>query len=175
AWRRFAVDGLLLLGRRDEARALAEEELEIARRWGARNEIGASLRGVGLAAGGVEGERLLEEGVEFLAGTGANLQYARALLDLGPAYRRAGRRTEARERLREAASLALSGGMLALAERANEELAATGARPRTALRTGIDALTPSERRVAELAADDLSNKEIAQALFVTVKTVELHL
>ena len=65
--------------------------------------------------------------------------------------------------------------MLSLVERANEELAALGSRPRKTFRSGLDALTPSERRVAELAAGDLSNKEIAQALFVTVKTVELHL
>jgi DNA-binding CsgD family transcriptional regulator len=173
AWRRFAVDGLLRLGRKDEARRLAEEELEIARRWGARHEIGSSLRALGLAVGGDEGERLLAEAVEMLEGTGARLQEARALLDLGAAQKRAGRRTVARERLREAADLALSGGVLSLAERANEELAALGSRPRKVLRSGLDALTPSERRVAELAAGDLSNKEIAQ--FVTVKTVELHL
>jgi DNA-binding CsgD family transcriptional regulator len=175
AWRRFAVDGLLMLGRNDEARRLAEEELAIARRWGARHEIGASLRGLGLVAGGEEGERLLMEAVEPLDGTGARLQHARALLDLGAAQRRAGRRTAARERLRAAADLALSGGALALAERANEELAALGSRPRKVLQSGLDALTPSERRVAEMAAGELSNREIAQALFVTVKTVELHL
>jgi len=62
-----------------------------------------------------------------------------------------------------------------LVERANEELAATGARPRKILLTGLDSLTASERRIAQLAADELSNREIAQALFVTVKTVEVHL
>ena len=175
AWRRFAVDGLLLLGRNEEARRLAEEELEITRRWGARHEIGASLRALGRVVGGEEGERLLAEAVEMFAGTGARLQEARALLDLGAAQRRAGRRTVARERLRAAADLALRGGVLSLVERANEELAALGSRPRKTFRSGLDALTPSERRVAELAAGDLSNKEIAQALFVTVKTVELHL
>jgi DNA-binding NarL/FixJ family response regulator len=118
---------------------------------------------------------LLAEAVETFGGTGARLQEARALLDLGAAERRAGRRTVARERLRAAAGLALAGGALAVAERANEELAALGSRPRKVLRSGLDALTPSERRVAELAAGELSNKEIAQALFVTVKTVELHL
>ena len=60
-------------------------------------------------------------------------------------------------------------------ERANEELAATGAHPRTILLRGVDALTASERRVAHMAAEDLSNKDIAQTLFVTVKTVEQHL
>ena len=59
--------------------------------------------------------------------------------------------------------------------RANEEIAATGAKPRKVLETGLDALTASERRVAQLAADGMSNKDIAQTLFVTIKTVETHL
>jgi DNA-binding NarL/FixJ family response regulator len=62
-----------------------------------------------------------------------------------------------------------------IAERANQELAATGARPRKLFQTGIDALTATERRVAGLAAEGLTNKDIAQLLFVTVKTVEVHL
>jgi DNA-binding CsgD family transcriptional regulator len=60
-------------------------------------------------------------------------------------------------------------------ERAREELAATGARPRRIMLVGVDALTASERRVAQLAADGLTNVAIAQALFVTQKTVESHL
>ena len=59
--------------------------------------------------------------------------------------------------------------------RAIEELRATGARPRKILYSGVDALTPSERRVATMAADGMTNREIAQALFVTPKTVEVHL
>lgn len=66
-------------------------------------------------------------------------------------------------------------GALALVAQANDELAATGARPRKVVQTGLETLTASERRVAQLAAGDMSNKDIAQALFVTVKTVELHL
>ncbi|HKA98782.1 MAG TPA: helix-turn-helix transcriptional regulator [Streptosporangiaceae bacterium] len=66
-------------------------------------------------------------------------------------------------------------GAFGLAQRANQEVAATGARPRKLLQTGLDALTASERRVAQLAADGMGNKEIAQTLFVTIKTVEMHL
>ena len=66
-------------------------------------------------------------------------------------------------------------GALRLAGRAREELVAAGARPRRAALSGRDALTPSERRVAQLAADGMTNREIAQALFVTEKTVETHL
>jgi len=71
--------------------------------------------------------------------------------------------------------LARKVGAFGLAGRANDEIAATGARPRRVLQTELDALTASERRVAQLAADGMSNKEIAQTLFVTIKTVETHL
>ncbi len=111
----------------------------------------------------------------MLAGSQARLEHARALVDLGAALRRANQRTEARQRLRDGVDLAQRVGALGLAGRANEEIAATGARPRTVLHTGLDALTASERRVAQLAADGMSNKEIAQTLFVTIKTVEVHL
>jgi ATP/maltotriose-dependent transcriptional regulator MalT len=62
-----------------------------------------------------------------------------------------------------------------LAQRAAAELRAAGARPRRAVLTGLEALTASERRVAELATGGMSNPEIAQALFVTLNTVETHL
>jgi DNA-binding NarL/FixJ family response regulator len=62
-----------------------------------------------------------------------------------------------------------------LARRAEEELRAAGASPRDVIRSGVDELTASERRVARMAADGMSNKQIAQALFVTVKTVETQL
>jgi DNA-binding CsgD family transcriptional regulator len=174
-WRGWAAEGLRLLDRNDEAGTLAGEELALARRWGDPYAIGASLRVLGLVEGGTAGIRLLQEAVEMLAGSEARLEHARALVDLGAALRRANQRTEARERLREAVDLARKVGALGLAERANEEIAATGARPRKVLQTGLDALTASERRVAQLAADGMSNKEIAQTLFVTIKTVEVHL
>jgi DNA-binding CsgD family transcriptional regulator len=174
-WRSWAAEGLRLLDRTDEARTLADEELVLARRWGAPQTIGASLRALGLVEGGKAGIGLLREAVEVLAGSEARLEHARALVDLGAALRRANRRTEARERLREGVDLAQKIGAFGLAGRGNEEIAATGARPRKVLQTGLDALTASERRVAQLAAEGMSNKEIAQTLFVTIKTVEVHL
>jgi DNA-binding CsgD family transcriptional regulator len=174
-WRSYAAEGLRLLDRKDEARTLAAEELALARRWGDPHAIGASLRVLGLVEGGTAGIGLLREAVEVLAGSEARLEHARALVDLGAALRRANQRAEARERLREGVELARKVGALGLAERANQEIAATGARPRKVLQTGLDALTASERRVAQLAADGMSNKEIAQTLFVTIKTVEVHL
>jgi DNA-binding CsgD family transcriptional regulator len=174
-WRSWASEGLRLLDRNEEARALVDEELALARRWGDPPAIGASLRVLGLVEGGTAGIALLREAVEVLSGSEARLEHARALVDLGAALRRANQRAEARERLREGADVAGSVGAFGLARRANEEIAATGARPRKVLQTGLDALTASERRVAQLAADGMSNKEIAQTLFITIKTVEVHL
>ena len=174
-WRSWAAEGLRLLDRNEEARSLAEEELALARRWGDPYTIGASLRVLGLVEGGMAGIGLLREAVEVLESSEARLEHARALVDLGAALRRANQRTQARERLREGVDLAGLLGAFGLAERAYDEIAATGARPRKVLQTGLDALTASERRVAQLAADGMSNKEIAQALFITIKTVEVHL
>jgi DNA-binding CsgD family transcriptional regulator len=174
-WRSWAAEGLRLLDRNDEARALTADELMLARRWGDPGAIGGALRVLGLVEGGNEGMDLLREAIEVLAGSDARLEYAHAIVDLGAALRRANERTEARELLREGVDLARTIGAFRLAERANDEIAATGARPRKVLQTGLDALTASERRVAQLAADGMSNKEIAQALFVTIKTVEVHL
>jgi DNA-binding NarL/FixJ family response regulator len=130
---------------------------------------------LGLLKGGTEGEPQLRQAVSVLAGSEARLEHARSLVELGAALRRRNQRSDARALLREGAELAQALGATGLAERADEEIAATGARPRKPLQTGIDALTASERRVAQLATEGMSNKEIAQALFVTVKTVEVHL
>ena len=174
-WRSWAAEGLRLLDRADEARVLVSDELALARRWGDPHAIGTSLRVLALVEGGKEGIALLREAVDVLEGSEAQLEYAHALIDLGAALRRANQRVEARQRLRQGVDLAGSMGAFGLAERANEEIAATGARPRKLLQTGLDALTASERRVAQLAAEGMSNKEIAQTLFVTIKTVEVHL
>ena len=111
----------------------------------------------------------------MLAGSPAVLELARAQVELGAALRRANQRAEAREPLRAGLDLAQRCGATRLAERARSELRATGARPRREALSGRAALTASERRTAEMAAAGMSNPAIAQALFVTVKTVEGHL
>ncbi len=158
------------------ARALAEEALEIARRWGTSGAIGEALRGVARAgSGGDEAIDLLRDAVAHLERSPALLVRARALVDLGAALRRRGGRRDAREPLREGMELARACSADGLAELARGELAASGVRVRRRTPEGADLLTASEQRIAELAAAGASNAEIAQSLFVTVKTVEMHL
>jgi DNA-binding NarL/FixJ family response regulator len=118
---------------------------------------------------------LLEEAVDLLANSPAKLEHTRALLDLGAALRRANRRADAREPLRRALDVARRGGMRLLAGRAADELRAAGARPRRDALSGPDALTAAEHRVASLAAAGYNNREIAERLYVTQRTVETHL
>jgi DNA-binding CsgD family transcriptional regulator len=159
----------------DGARARTERLLREARTWDTPRAIGMALRARGLVQGGTEGLELLGEAAAVLAASPARLEEARALADLGAALRRANRRTAAREPLRRALDLADACGAVPLAERIRHELRAAGGRPRRARITGVESLTASERRVATMAADGLSNPEIARALFVTRKTVETHL
>ena len=175
AWRSPAAIALLQLDRLDEARRLAAEELDLARTWGAPRALGAALRAAGLTHGGERGLILLEEAVQVLNNSVAKLEHAKARTDLGAALRRANRRAEARHHLRRAIELATICGAAPLAARGESELLATGARPRRIALTGVDSLTPSEHRVAELAAAGSTNRQIAQALFITQRTVEVHL
>jgi DNA-binding CsgD family transcriptional regulator len=158
-----------------EALRLANTDLELARRAGLPRPAGVALRTRGMLAGGQQGLDDLREAAGLLASCGAVLEHARALVELGAAMRRSNQRTAAREPLREGLDLAYRCGAGRLAQRATDELRATGAKPRRASLTGLEALTPSERRVAELAASGMSNPEIAQAVFVTLNTVEGHL
>jgi ATP/maltotriose-dependent transcriptional regulator MalT len=175
AWRSEAALCLHALGRVEEARRYAAEEVELARRWGAAYATGRALRVAGLVTPGPAGRGLLKEAVSLLQPSTARLEYAKALIDLGAALRRGNNRLAARTHLTEGLDLAYHCGAGALVDQARTELRAAGARPRRPAATGPDALTPSERRVADLAAHDLTNRQIAQQLFVTVKTVEVHL
>lgn len=169
------VPVLHALGDHNRALDLAEEALDAATAAQSQRAIGGALRVRGLVHGGKEGLEMLQQAVETLSASPAQLWRAEALVDLGSALRRDGQRTTARTVLREGMELAHRCAATPLADRATDELRATGARPRRRAGTGVDALTASERRVAELAATGISNKEIAQALFVTLRTVELHL
>ena len=174
-WRPGAARAQLLLGEGARATELADEELARAQRFGAPRGLGIALRVAGLCHGGKRGLGLLEESVEVLQDSPAALERATSLCELGAALRRARRRVDSRPHLREAVELAHRCGAQPLAERARTELVASGARPRRVALSGVESLTASELRVCQLAADGMSNAEIAQALFVTRRTVETHL
>src|SRR5215468_4716139 len=186
SWRTAAATAHVALGHPQEAAMLAAEQLALARKVGTPATLGVALRTHGAAAdaahpghpGGsgrsVAGESLAEA-VSLLESTPARYELALALADLGAHLRRSGRRADARAPLRRALDLAQRTGAAPLAERAKRELLAAGARPRRTALTGPDALTSAERRVASLAADGLSNRQIAQHLFITQPTVETHL
>lgn len=154
-------------------RDLVAEDLERARRWGSATGLGIALRATALANGGDAAG--LREAVDVLERSPARLEHARALVDLGAAQRRANHRAEARTALQAGLELAERCGARALAADARTELRAAGGRAKASAGTGLEQLTASERRVAELAAGGRSNPEIAQSLFVTRKTVETHL
>jgi DNA-binding CsgD family transcriptional regulator len=174
-WRSFHALELTREGETTEALQLAREEEALVHAFGAPRAWGISLRTVGVVQGGEPGIASLRDAVEVLDRSPAVLERARALIDLGAALRRAGHRGEALEHLRDGLDAAHRCGAAALAEQARAELVLAGARPRRDAARGRDALTASELRVARMAAEGLTNREIAQDLFVSVRTVETHL
>jgi DNA-binding CsgD family transcriptional regulator len=174
-WRSAAALSLNALGDKAAAERLVAEEVELAGKWCSKRAAGVALRAAGIVRGGPAGIESLCDAVALLRQSPARLELARALADLGAAHRRAGNRGAARELLRESLDGAHALGGHAIAARAREELVMAGGRPRRDAIRGRDALTPSELRVAELAASGLTNRRIAQALFVTQRTVENHL
>jgi DNA-binding CsgD family transcriptional regulator len=175
-WRATAAEAALALGNRQLAEELARTAAARADRTQALTERLRTQRVLGLCQSPKKGLVTLKAAAQLIEGAPPRLETIRLLVDLGAGLRRANQRTAAREPLERAADMAWAGGATALHERARTELAATGARPRRVmLLSGPDSLTPSERRIAELAAIGHSNREIAQTLFVTPKTVEYHL
>jgi DNA-binding CsgD family transcriptional regulator len=170
-----AAQALLALGNVRRAAELAEAELTDVRRFAGRRALGVALRVAGLARGGEEGLAALEESVAVLAQSPAALERARSLVEWGAALRRAGRRHVARPALSHGLDAAARCGARPLIARAREELRIAGARPRRDWTSGVEALTPSELRIVGLAREGRSNRQIAQELFLSIKTVEGHL
>jgi len=174
-WRPAAAEILVERGEYGRAQELAEAELEEARGFGAPGPIGSALRALGLATGRERGAELLADSVEVLRPSQARTRLARSVVTLGAELRRAGQKRKAKDVLREGLDLAHRCGATVLADSAAEELRVAGGRPRRRALRGVEALTASEMRTAKLAAEGLTNREIAERLFVTRRTVEMHL
>ncbi|MDQ3677781.1 MAG: AAA family ATPase [Actinomycetota bacterium] len=170
-----AADAHHALGDEETARALAAQAMTLARRWDTPGAIGQALHGAARLGGGDDAVQMLGDAVEQLQRSPARLELARALVTLGGLLRRRGSRVASREPLREGYELARACAAAGLAQTARAELRASGIRVHRETLSGVDALTASERRIAEMAGGGASNAEIAQALFLTVKTVEMHL
>lgn len=171
-WRSLAAAEYAALGRDDDACRYAEAGTESARRFGSPRALGMALGCEGAIRRDLD---QLREAVEILRAGPARLESARALIALGSAERRNGARTQAREDLEEGLRLARVCGAVPLARAADEELTVLGSRARRVTRAGADGLTASEHRVAALAAGGYSNRQIADALVLSVRTVETHL
>jgi DNA-binding NarL/FixJ family response regulator len=171
-----AAAALVAVGDREPARHLVEEELRIARRRDAPPcWEGAALRALASTRDGANAIETLQASARVLEHSVCLLERARTLLELGAAMRRSNQRAASREPLRRALELTHRCGASPLEQRVRDELRASGARPRREMLIGVESLTASELRVARMAAHGLTNREIAQGLFVTRKTVEVHL
>lgn len=171
-WRGQAAALLAMAGDAERAHELAAEEVDLARKWGSDRALGVALRALGIVH---QDDDVLRDSDRLLASTPFRLDHAHTLVELGAVQRRGSQRAAAIEPLTTGMDLAHKCGASALANRARNELLACGSRPRRLARTGPDALTASELRVARMAADGMSNRQIAQALFITMRTVTTHL
>jgi DNA-binding CsgD family transcriptional regulator len=139
--------------------------------WG----LGIQARCRALVSEGESAERLHREAIERLSRTRLRPEIARAHLLYGEWLRRENRRLDAREQLRSAHEMLVTIGMEGFAERARNELLATGEKVRKRTVETRDDLTAQERQIARLARDGLSNPEIGARLFLSPRTVEWHL
>jgi DNA-binding CsgD family transcriptional regulator len=174
-WRAYAAPAIAALGEHERALALVHEQLAVARTVGAPGALGLSLRAAARVVGDAEALPLLHEAMSVLEPSPAKLELAHTLTDLASVLNRAGQRREGRAAARRAVELAGQCGAAPLAAAAWAELQAGPGRPARTELTGPNALTAAEWRVCRQAAEGQTNREIAQALFVTEKTVERHL
>ena len=171
----LASHAYAVLGDRDRAAAEARRELEIRRRFGSVPRLAEALRRAAAFVPVREAVVLLEEAATRADGTPVRPILARVLASYGAALRGADRVPEARIVLSRASDMASEMGMQRVLERTQQELLLAGSRPRRARLTGPTSLTESQRHVASLAVEGLTNRAIAERLFVTIKTVETHL
>jgi DNA-binding CsgD family transcriptional regulator len=173
-WRRSAALAAAAVGDLEQALRLLDEDLALSQEVGLHGEVGAILQTRAVLLDDADSGALLREAIDMLEKADMPLDLARALWSLGSWLRRRGHRVESRDPLRRAQEVAHELGAIALEARAHAELLASGARGRRISLSGIDSLTPTERRVADLIARGLTNRQVAESLFVTIGTVEWH-
>jgi DNA-binding NarL/FixJ family response regulator len=169
------VEAAARCGQPDAADAALRRLAEMAATCNSDWVAGVDARARALVAGSAEADQLYAQAIERLGRTPLSTEQARAHLLYGEWLRREGRRVDARGQLRDAHELFGAIGMEAFAERARNELQATGEKARKRTVQTRDELTPQERRIAQMAGDGLSNPEIAAQLFLSPRTVEWHL
>jgi DNA-binding CsgD family transcriptional regulator len=175
-WRRHAANACARLGHRDRAEAFVAEQLRQAQSFGIPRHIGMALcDAAGLAETGAAARPLLHEAVELLEQSAARLELASALERLGTVLIDDGARQDGRRAVGRAAELATECHATAMVERLHAVLAGNGGPAHRTRLSGVRAFTPAERQVAELAATGLTNRQIAEQLFLSEKTVEAHL
>ena len=174
-WRSQAALALVRLGDRDRARDLASDELVLSEKSTIPGVVAEASIAMAIVEDGEAGITRLRAALEILDDSPRMLTRIRAMTVLGAMLRRHRRAREARDHLKAALDLAHRHGAVALADDARRELIVAGGRPRRPAITGVDALTPSERRVAQLVAQGRTNRQIAHFLFVSPRTVTTHL
>jgi DNA-binding CsgD family transcriptional regulator len=170
-WRSRAALLCHRLDRQGEAEELVREELALARTWGAPGAIGVTLSALGRVTSDIEP---LAESLALLENTPSRLPYAASAFHLGLMHR-ASHRSDARAFLEIAHRVATECGADRLAEQSAQALTRVAGRRPNAPKFGAEALTAQERRIAERAALGAGNRQIAEELFLTLRTVEHHL
>jgi len=172
-WRSQAGLTHAALGHRDEAVRLAREEIALSEHWGTPRTLGISLRRLGVITGGPAGVELTARAVAELERCPSPLELAKGLRDHGLTCLAEGDVETARQSLTRALGLAEQRGAARVAAELRDALRRSGARPRRAKAHPL--LTDSELQVAVRATQGMTNRQIAQELFVTARTVEIHL
>lgn len=175
SWRSLAGIAAHLSGDEQRAHELFDEEIRLAELFDVPICLGIALRRKAVSQSPDQARNTLEEAVRILENTEATLELARSHGELGRVLRRSGERVLAREHLGIGLDLAYRCCAIGLEAEIRKELTAAGARPRRTAVTGIESLTPTELRVAQLAAGGLSNRELAEQIFVSSNTIAWHL
>jgi DNA-binding CsgD family transcriptional regulator len=168
------IEALVALGRLDRAEQVTDRLEEQGRVLDRGLALATAARCRGLLAGarGLEAEAMasFEEAMAQHARITYPIELGRTFLALGEVQRRFKIRRQARESLRAAEEILEKVGARLWAQRARAEAARIGGRA-----VAPDELTETERRIAELVVQGHTNREVAHALFVSVKTVEANL